>query len=249
VTPERRAVAFVLVLIALSVAARWLDRPQVEFPASAALDLAAHEDAVRRAVAGAARRPLGEGERIDVNAAPAAELERLPRVGPALARRIIAAREAAPFRSLADLRAVPGIGPALLESIAPHVLLPAPVPAPVPATPSVPARPMPMPLPMPDPAPRAPTRPRTPAFPPAQPEQHGQHGQPAPPRQPAPLPINHATPADLQRLPGIGPSLAASIIAHRDTAGPFLAPADLEKVRGIGPALRARLEALVRFTP
>jgi competence protein ComEA len=76
----------------------------------------------------AARRalPLQPGERIDPNTADADELQRLPRVGPSLAARIVAHREAnGPFRSLADLDAVPGIGPAVLDGIAPHLALPA----------------------------------------------------------------------------------------------------------------------------
>ena len=56
--------------------------------------------------------PLAPGEQIDPNQADALQLDRLPRVGPALAERIIAHREAnGPFRSLADLQAVQGIGP------------------------------------------------------------------------------------------------------------------------------------------
>jgi competence protein ComEA len=59
---------------------------------------------------------------VDINHASAAELERLPRVGPALALRIIAWREAhGPFRSLEDLRHVRGIGPATAALLAPSV--------------------------------------------------------------------------------------------------------------------------------
>ena len=59
---------------------------------------------------------------IDVNSAPASELERLPRVGPALAMRIVAYREAhGPFASLESLRHVRGIGPATARSVAPLV--------------------------------------------------------------------------------------------------------------------------------
>jgi competence protein ComEA len=58
---------------------------------------------------------------IDVNAATAAELERLPRVGPALAKRIIEWREThGPFKNAEDLRHVRGIGPStvrLLDSL------------------------------------------------------------------------------------------------------------------------------------
>jgi competence ComEA-like helix-hairpin-helix protein len=72
------------------------------------------------------RSPLQPGERIDPNTAPPEQLARLPRVGPALAERIVAHRDAnGPFRSLDDLGAVAGIGPALLQGVAPHVTLPA----------------------------------------------------------------------------------------------------------------------------
>lgn len=59
---------------------------------------------------------------LDVNAANASELERLPKVGPALARRIVAWREQhGPFNGPDDLRHVRGIGTATLRLIAPHV--------------------------------------------------------------------------------------------------------------------------------
>jgi competence ComEA-like helix-hairpin-helix protein len=69
--------------------------------------------------------PLAEGERIDPNRATADEIDRLPRIGPALAARIVEWRTAhGPFRSLADLDSVPGVGPALLREIAPRLKLP-----------------------------------------------------------------------------------------------------------------------------
>ena len=59
---------------------------------------------------------------VDVNRATQAELERLPRVGPALAGRIISWREQhGPYRSLDDLRHVRGIGPATVALLAPSV--------------------------------------------------------------------------------------------------------------------------------
>lgn len=63
-------------------------------------------------------RPLQPGERIDVNSANAMELTRLPRVGPGLAQRLVAWRDAhGPFHSLAALDSVPGVGPKLLEGL------------------------------------------------------------------------------------------------------------------------------------
>ncbi|WP_337026893.1 helix-hairpin-helix domain-containing protein, partial [Microbacterium sp. LB16] len=56
--------------------------------------------------------------RIDLNAADQAALETLPRIGPALAERIIAWREEnGRFQSVDDLLAVPGIGEKLLEGM------------------------------------------------------------------------------------------------------------------------------------
>lgn len=67
-------------------------------------------------------RPLVPDERVDVDAADARELERLPGVGPGLARRIVEYREShGPFGDLTGLDRVPGIGPALLERLGPHL--------------------------------------------------------------------------------------------------------------------------------
>jgi len=66
--------------------------------------------------------PLAGIARIDLDVAPPAEIERLPRVGPALARRITANRDSlGPFGSLSGLRRVKGIGPATIERLAPLV--------------------------------------------------------------------------------------------------------------------------------
>jgi competence protein ComEA len=70
-------------------------------------------------------RPLAPGERIDLDRADVTEITRLPRVGPALAQRIVAWRtEHGLFGSLARLDSVPGIGPKLLEAIRPWVTQP-----------------------------------------------------------------------------------------------------------------------------
>ena len=64
----------------------------------------------------------GSSEPIDVNRATAAELEALPRIGPALAERIVAHRDSAgPFASLEALEAVRGVGPAMAKSLASRV--------------------------------------------------------------------------------------------------------------------------------
>ncbi len=67
---------------------------------------------------------------------------------------------------------------------------------------------------------------------------------PRPPR--APLDVNRATAAELERLPGIGPVRAAAIVADRDARGPYRDVRALTRVRGIGPGTVARLSALVQ---
>lgn len=58
---------------------------------------------------------------VNLNTATQAELETLPGVGPALAKRIIAARQQQPFKSLQDLDRVSGVGPQLLNKLEPYV--------------------------------------------------------------------------------------------------------------------------------
>ena len=61
-----------------------------------------------------------------------------------------------------------------------------------------------------------------------------------------PVNINTASAAELEELPGIGPVLAARIVADRERNGLFKSVDDLDRVSGIGPATLARLRPLVR---
>jgi len=66
--------------------------------------------------------PLGYRFEVDINAADWPELVQLPGIGPTLAGRIVASREAqGPFVNLEDLRRVHGIGPKTLERIRPYL--------------------------------------------------------------------------------------------------------------------------------
>jgi len=79
----------------------------------------------------------------------------------------------------------------------------------------------------------------------------GTPGEPRPSRPPkllAPpaeadrrLDLNRATPADLARLPGIGPALAQRIVDTRERQGRFASPDELRRVPGIG---QKKLEAI-----
>ena len=67
----------------------------------------------------------------------------------------------------------------------------------------------------------------------------------APPRAGL-IDIDTATAAELDRLPGIGPVLAARIVEHRRLHGRFRSADELLSVPGIGPRLLARLKPWLR---
>ncbi|HEX7118245.1 MAG TPA: helix-hairpin-helix domain-containing protein [Longimicrobiales bacterium] len=256
---ERRALSFVALLLVLAAGARLARRDEaVAWPGDAvdadSLAAAARErleDAERRA------RPLAPGERIDPNVAPEAELDRLPGVGPALARRIIAARQAGgPFRSIEDLARVRGIGESTLHRLAPHLRFAAKgavvrgagarevFPTAPGASGVVGADAVPTAVPVASAG-------RGSGSGPAGAERRGARvGRAgASGRAAAVLDLNRATAAELESLPGLGPALAARIVAYRDSVGAFADVAELVRVRGIGPATLERLRPRLRVRP
>ncbi len=102
-------------LLLLGLGYRWWERKQPPPPPIA--------EEVQRFQEGAARmQQVLTPEPLNVNRATAEELEQLPRIGPVLARRIVAFREAhGPFQGLKDLEAVPGIGPKTIAELAPLI--------------------------------------------------------------------------------------------------------------------------------
>jgi competence ComEA-like helix-hairpin-helix protein len=219
---ERRALVLLLSLGLVGQGVRWLATRPGQPPGEVQLlqTLPAQSSIAHRDSILALGRPLGPDERIDVDRATAQELARLPRVGLALAKTIVADREAkGPFGGLAGLDRVPGIGPGLLAVIGPYLtfsrtageLLESPASAV--AWPALGVSPM-----------------------------QGHVG----PTAPGPLDLNSATEAELVRLPGIGPSRARDIVAYRERHGSFSRVADLDRIPGIGPAALAKLSTLVR---
>jgi predicted flap endonuclease-1-like 5' DNA nuclease len=63
-----------------------------------------------------------------------------------------------------------------------------------------------------------------------------------------PVDLDRADSASLDVLPGIGPALAARIVADREANGAFGSLEQLQRVKGIGPALAARLAPHVTFS-
>jgi competence protein ComEA len=57
--------------------------------------------------------------------------------------------------------------------------------------------------------------------------------------------LNRGTAAELDSLPGIGPSLAQQIISYREARGPFTSIDQLTDVPGIGPSKMEQLRPLV----
>ncbi len=130
---ERQAVAFLATVALLGGGVRLLQAVTFE-RALAAAEAPAAEDAISaqlEAVDSARRTKASSRTRtasaalaapIDPDVATEQELDQLPRVGPALARRIVANRDSfGPFGSLEELQRVRGIGPALAAGLAPHV--------------------------------------------------------------------------------------------------------------------------------
>lgn len=72
--------------------------------------------AISAAASGAA--PASDGAPIDLNTASEAQLQGLPGIGPALAKRIVEAR---PYTTVDDLVRVRGIGPVFLERVRPSI--------------------------------------------------------------------------------------------------------------------------------
>ena len=72
---------------------------------------------------GSLNGPESSGSLVDINRAAQAELETLPGIGPAMARRIIDYREQnGAFLSPEDLTKVKGIGEKTLEKLLPYIV-------------------------------------------------------------------------------------------------------------------------------
>ena len=122
-SPDHRAVVILLALAVGGQGVRWWLLDPGDAPGGVTI-LGADEGAVsaQRDSAKRVAEPLAPGELVDVNLAPAREIDRLPGVGPSLAVRIVEYRtQHGLFGSLEGLDSVPGVGAATLGRIAPLV--------------------------------------------------------------------------------------------------------------------------------
>lgn len=256
---ESQALAFIGGMILISAIARFAGRPGpvvIEGNQVSIAELQAGSMALMsRANAAEAGASLGW---VNVNVATEAEIAAIPKVGPAAAAAIVAERERLGALELDDVRALPGLKTSVLEAIADNGSF---------GTWDDPTRMTPPPGrgALQEPAKkrtgqgtttRSTSTQRRPTV-----VTGGRRSSAstAPPvvvrRTPASaggpagqlIPVNEATAEELQRLPGVGPALAARILAHRQEHGPFRTLEDLDAVSGIGPALIERIGPLVRF--
>jgi len=158
---------------------------------------------------------------VDLNTASQKDLEEIKGVGPATAKKIIAAR---PYKSVDELKKA-GLSAKQIDSIKPYVTVgaapAAAAPVAAPAAKSAPAAPAAAPAAKPAPTAAAPAKAaKAPA------------AEKAAPAKLAPgekVNINSAPKEKLDALPGIGPVKAQAIIDGR----PYSKPEDIMKVKGI----------------
>jgi competence ComEA-like helix-hairpin-helix protein len=65
----------------------------------------------------------------------------------------------------------------------------------------------------------------------------------------APVDLNSATSAQLQQVPGIGPSTAKSIINFREKSGPFHRVEDILAIHGISKQALERMRPYITVNP
>jgi len=142
---ETRALRRATLMLVLVSALRWAwssaaaprtgEEPESVLPELLDESREATQEGERRAA------PLVGDEKVDPNRATEVELDRLPGVGPATARAVVAAREAGTvFRRPEDLESVPGIGSATVERLRAVLDLRDPPPPPPGRAPRAPAR-------------------------------------------------------------------------------------------------------------
>lgn len=187
--------------------------------------------------------PLAQGEKIDINTAERAELERLPDIGPVMAQRIVEYRTAnGPFKDVDSLRDVRGIGVQRITELRPYVTVASTAAAAPKPTPHATVR-LAKATPRPTPVARA-TDPPVAATPKPTPTTvaMASHARPSAAITPdGRVNINVADVDDLLTLPRMTRDVAEEIVSYRSKNGPFKDPHGITMVPSIGEATYARL--------
>lgn len=160
--------------------------------------------------------------RVNLNSADINELDRLPGVGPATARRMLEYRMMnGPFTSVDEITNIKGIGEKTLIKLRDMAFIgePEPIAADILRNLSEPSA--------------------------GEPSNDATNAVVNAPCGSGRININTATAAELETLPRIGPKTAAKIIADRETNGPFQDINDFTRVRGIGPKTLERMKDLI----
>lgn len=153
--------------------------------------------------------PGAARHRVDLNAADRAELLQVPGIGPSLADAILThRRDRGSFAAVYDLHGVKGVGGKTLDKLRPWLTVEEST-TPEPTVEWLERKPPP-----------------DPPSPPAGPAAKLRPGDPT-------VDVNAADEATLQRLPGVGPTLARRIVDARGLDR-FKSPDDLRRVKGIG---------------
>ncbi len=165
---------------------------------------------------------------VNVNTASAEELETLPGVGPALSKAIVAGR---PYKTMADLGEVKGMGEAKLADLKGLVTFSTPSAT----TPKAEAA-----------KEKATAKTETATrekMEKAEAKKTESSKEKAEARIGSPVNVNTASTEQLETLPGVGPAMSKAIIAGR----PYKTMADLGEVKGMGEAKLGALKGLVSF--
>ena len=205
-SPRNAALLLLLTAVAGQALLHWRGRPEVA-PGAVAFRAADRAGLARQQHLAAARgAEVGDGETVDLDRATAGDLVRLPGVGPALAKRIVAERARnGPYGGPACLDArVPGVGEGFLRRTGPHLAFSAGGCAALPPADGGKAASGAL-------------------------SGGGVGGGGCP----EVVDLNRATEADLVCLPGIGAARAKAILAWRTQAGGFRDAAELGTVPGL----------------
>jgi competence protein ComEA len=181
--------------------------------------------------------------RINLNTASRSLLQEVPGIGPALSERVVRYREEnGPFRSVEDLVRVSGIGEKRCRAFAPYLRVEGAAEGENawqnPGSTIYSGQPGPdMGAPL--------VNPNTEAAG----SWSGTGRDPAGNLGNRKIDLNRASKAELMTLPGIGEVLAGRIIEERTTGGPFRTPADVQRVSGIGPKTFEGIRPFVVVAP